>query len=278
MSCERTLLVGHRANSLRKIRKYLAIGVPVIEMDIVEREGSIVLQHAEEQALTLPYTVSKYPFFRLGKLITSLTSVMYVRLVDALKLVSGKASVMLDLKATNIAEDLANVLRKSEFKGTIYVTSRYHRELKKIKNLLPHVRALLTLVHQPVDLIDYIRKANADGVSVDSVFIDEALINELHSYGYIVASWTVNDLDMASHLISLGVDLLVTDVPEKIMKEVCEIREIDERRLEENGGPLLLGGIEHLFGVEITKPEEEKRGSTEEEVRKESGNRAEEVE
>jgi glycerophosphoryl diester phosphodiesterase len=48
--------------------------------------------------------------------------------------------------------------------------------------------------------------------------VDEELVEELHSAGYKVAVWTVNDPAKARELAELGVDYLITDHPEKVRR------------------------------------------------------------
>jgi len=46
--------------------------------------------------------------------------------------------------------------------------------------------------------------------------VEQATINECHSMGIQVIPWTVNDEQIAKHLLSLGVDGIITDYPDRI--------------------------------------------------------------
>lgn len=266
-SCKGTVIVGHKANSFRKIKKYLSLKVPVIEMDVIKHDEDIVLQHVHEPT-PIPIHSGRYLIHTFERFSMPFIGLKYVKLIDVLKLINGKVGVMLDLKIKGIANDVVDIIKESKFKGTIYVTSKYHKDIRKFKELMPEVKALLTLEEQPINIADYIKKAHADGVSIDVVFIDEPLVNELHRHGYIIASWTVNEVELAKYLISLRVDMIVTDEPETLMKEICkeeEEEEVDEAKLGVPETPVFLGSLDHLFGYEVGRKQQPSERIPEEE-------------
>jgi len=53
---------------------------------------------------------------------------------------------------------------------------------------------------------------------VKYAFVDKDLVEELHGHKYLIAVWTVNDVEIAKYLAYLGVDIIVTDVPDVLMK------------------------------------------------------------
>jgi len=268
------LIVGHRANTIARIKKFLSHGVHVIEIDVIRdlETGELILHHAREDELfklsierkasrLIEFMVSHIPFMKPKKL------------YDILKMLSGRADVMLDIKWRGLVRDLAELLHEIDFKGNVYVTSKYHRDLLEIKRLAPKVKTLVSFDDQPIMCAEYVAKLKADGASVRVAFVDKELVNEMHRHGYILAAWTVNDITIAKYLASLGVDMIITDIPIEIIKgfkkaEEEKIREEEERvRIEESGGREsipVLGGIDHMFGFEFyqslkRKQEEEGR-------------------
>ncbi|HFC49590.1 MAG TPA: hypothetical protein ENJ59_02530, partial [Thermofilum sp.] len=43
------------------------------------------------------------------------------------------------------------------------------------------------------------------------------VVQAIHKAGLKIAAWTVNRIDEAQRMINLGVDFLITNVPEKVM-------------------------------------------------------------
>ncbi len=270
------IIVGHGANSIAKIRKYLSHGVHVLEIDVIKdtETHELILQHVREddilkEVLRLGSRVHQI----LETMLTYLPLVKPRKLSDVLRMLSGRADVILDLKWKGLTKDLAELLSEVDFKGNVYVTSRYHKDLLEIKRLIPRVKTLVSFDDQPVMCAEYVSKLKADGASVRVAFIDKDLVNEMHKHGYILAAWTVNDIALARYLANLGVDMIITDVPEEIIKGFKKAIEEEEReeeeriRIEEMGRKEesipVLGGIDHMFGLEfyqsIKRRQEEER-------------------
>lgn len=241
----RPLIVAHEANSYRKIKRYIT-AADIIEIDVIKSRGdTIVLKHISDDELLrnlrdsiinkshseyrkgygniLSRIAGKIRFFKPGK--------WEYRLEDALRYISNlglkenrSIGVMIDLKVKGIADKVAKIINSIEFNGTVYVSSRYHRELVRIKHLAPQAKALASFSSEPINLAEYIHKAGLDGVSVHAAYVDKDIIDELHSYKYIVAVWTVNDPMLALYLTSLKVDMIITDIPETIGRIIEQSR------------------------------------------------------
>lgn len=211
------IIVGHRANSFRRLNKYLSMNVPIIEIDVIRSDDDIMLQHIREEEEIIKGIHKREGLIRALSDIYLRLLYKY-RLIDALRLVNGRAGIMIDLKNRNMAQKTVEIIKKSNFSGEIFITSKYHGELREIKKLLPTVKALITLLEQPVDLVEYLKEINVDGVSMVFAFIDKEIIEELHKNNYVVAVWTINDVNLAKYLASINVDMIVTDIPEKMMR------------------------------------------------------------
>ena len=85
-----------------------------------------------------------------------------------------------------------------------------HRITKKA---IPHNHELITTA----------KKHNLDGLNVQYSGITKDFAEEVLSNGLKLYAWTVNDIEIAEHLIKLGVDGITTDNPGLIMKEIGEI-------------------------------------------------------
>ena len=216
------LIVGHRANSIHKIKRYLSIGVHALELDVVEDETTkeLVIHHVQEEEFL------KHTHSILTNIVEWLTMAIPIikppKLRTVLKLISGRANVVLDLKWRGMVKKVAEVLKEVSFKGVVYITSKYHRELMEIKRLVPHVKTLASFDDQPLNCAEYLTRIKADGASIRAAFVDKALVEELHKHGFIIAVWTVNDFEIAKYLVDLGVDMIITDTPEFLIRKFRE--------------------------------------------------------
>ncbi len=224
---KRPLIVGHRANSIRKLYRYLSAGVDVIEFDVAYDEalGDLAVYHViEEKELTRSIRRSYV------RQVLSLREIFYIldyywrrlnrrtRLSEMLSVLDSGVGIMIDLKTRGTADMLLEILKSRKLRGEVYVSSKYHKDLRRVKVEMPEVKTLVTLREQPVNIASYIERAEADGASIDFAFADEDLVREMHSKGYKVAVWTVNDPSVARYIASIGVDMIITDKPLTIMK------------------------------------------------------------
>ena len=302
------IIVAHRANSRRKIKHYIFSNiVDAIEMDFVKSpsNGSIVLQHADEDYVIRDFIIRNESEFldnvKLGfnvkyyaKRLTSWIADTLTRkrcnkkprkyyienilnfIDEQLRKANRSITIIIDLKAKGVAKELARALTEIQIHNAkLFISSKYHSELAKIKQLAPHVKVLASFDGEPVNASEYLRSLGMDGASVRAAFVDKNLVNELHKHGLLLAVWTVNDLSMARHLARLGVDMIITDIPE-VIRKVLEFDEeyrsmqdeIDlDRYAEHSEDRVFVGGLEHMFGYELGhqnefREEKKKRGSS----------------
>ena len=222
--------MGHRANSLRTIKEYLETGVSGLEIDLILNDGSgLTVEHVfeEDEFLDLLYRTEgvkrpslKILSYRIQKLLGSKVALRPTleQLVAYINSVRSGVTLLLDLKTPGTGKALASFLEKggSLHAGEIYVSSRYHMELEALKGY--KVKKLVTLISRPLNIQDYLRKMDAEGVSIEYPYVDRQLVEELHSSGFLVAVWTVNDPVVAKHMAKIGVDMIITDTPRKIMR------------------------------------------------------------
>ncbi|RLG86372.1 MAG: hypothetical protein DRO15_06250 [Thermoprotei archaeon] len=216
------IVVGHRANTLRTINRYLKAGVKVLEVDVRRRSGDgLVLIHGptsikpasifETILIEMDYVLfSGDPFLRP------------IPLEIALLMISGKADVWLDVKDKGIERDIVRLLDRINFKGHVYISSCYHAIIRNIKRLRPDIIGAITLRELPVDIVSVAKLANADMISVELSYVDRDLVNYAHKHGLKVAVWTVNDVKLAKKFAEMGVDMIVSDKPATIIKAFKE--------------------------------------------------------
>ena len=236
-------IVGHRANSLRTIREYLETGVSGIEIDLILNNGSgLVVEHVleEDEFLDLLYRTEgvRLPSLKiLGYRIQRLLGNKVVlrptldQLVSYINNIRPGITLLLDLKTPGTGKALASFLDKNRSldNSDVFVSSRYHIEFEALKG--HRVKKLATLISRPLNVKDYLESMEADGVSIEYPYVDRELVDELHDSGFLVAVWTVNDALVAKHLAKIGVDIIITDMPRRIIKALRDDNGGKRRRM-----------------------------------------------
>lgn len=88
--------------------------------------------------------------------------------------------------------------------------------IDRVHELAPELRTAWLVVDRgdPMELIDRAASAGHRGLHPVSAMVDGALVERAHAAGLFVNVWTVDDPDAIRRLADLGVDGVVTNVPD----------------------------------------------------------------
>jgi glycerophosphoryl diester phosphodiesterase len=223
----RVLVVAHRGvpglapeNSLEGIDAALERDVDLVEVDVSQRFGELVLAHSAEVA------GPRSP--RLG---------------DALAFLAERAApevgIQLDLKARGKEAQLAAEVRRHGLLDRTLVSSNFPAVLRALRVLEPTlatglgypydrarvaerglvpqavVRAALMALRAtlPARVVRMAGSARADLVALHHLVVSASTVSRCHARGIAVFAWTVNDAEALERVVGLGVDGVVTDEP-----------------------------------------------------------------
>ena len=211
MDRARPLVMGHRANTPRWIRVYLREGAQALEVDVYQRGGRVLVLHPP------PSHRPRLARERLGNILGSLHLYPETPLEEHLQHVPPGVPVMLDLKGRVEPGPLLRSLeRAGRGPGDVVVATRRHDSAPGLE--AAGFRVLLSLDCRPQSLAALAPRGGAAGVTVNHVYVDEGLVGEARSLGWLVAAWRVNRPGEARRLAGLGVDVLITDYPALVLR------------------------------------------------------------
>jgi len=214
----RPLIVGHRANNLTKLRLYLQLGVDAVEVDVTGRE----VRHGQGRIkpATLREAILRRIFFNEPR------GESFDRIVRGL--LDRNVALVVDLKFPNID---ASIFSSLPGDGSVLISSKFHNILRSLKPWLEgRYLTLASIQERPANPVRVMEDALADGLSVELSYVDEELLDEVKGAGGLVYVWTVNDVEQALSLASMGVDAITTDRPDLI------IPALEEGRARNNAG------------------------------------------
>ncbi len=217
------LIVGHRGNTWRIIKWYLKVNTPVIEVDARFINGDFYALHGPSsiKRASIPGKIMAlidYRFFYRDPLFKPL------RLRDILEVLSGRADVMLDVKQLGVEEKLVDLVEETGYKGRVYVTSELHPVIRRIKELRRDYVTIASINILAIDMVKIARDAGADMVSIHIGLVNKRLIEDYHRENIGVLAWTINDVETAGRLYSMGVDGIVTDRPDLMIKMLNKLK------------------------------------------------------
>ena len=110
------------------------------------------------------------------------------------------------------------VVEKYDVAKRVTIQSFDHRTLRAAKQLAPNLQLSALFEKAPDDWVSATKEAQADIVSPYYKTIDQASVNAMQSAGLRVIPWTANTEESWQQLIDLGVDGIISDDPEPLIK------------------------------------------------------------
>ena len=232
------LIIGHRGargyiaeNTLESIQKALDLNVDGVEIDVYQcASGEIVVFHDSKlnRLTSNRGFIEKTNFDELNTILVK-GKYKIPTLEQVLELIAGNILLNIELKGKNTAIPTATILKKylqnsqSDIKKLI-VSSKNWDELALFKNqntgipigVLSHTYLLLEK-----GLNDIIKKGkdlNAVAIHPKFSLLSKRAIDRMHSSGFLVYSWTINRPKDIKRAIQLGVDGIITDFPDRIIR------------------------------------------------------------
>ena len=136
--------------------------------------------------------------------------------------VDGRVKILVELKGTDTAAPLAEVLKKYIAKKNwnsqdFLVASFNHNELLKFKRLRPQIKAGLIFRNIPKENKDVEEKIKqVDYVVIPYKFVTAEFVDRMHKKGLYVGVYTVNTKVEYDCARRLNIDIVATDYPDKI--------------------------------------------------------------
>jgi glycerophosphoryl diester phosphodiesterase len=242
-------IIAHRANggggpenTLRGLRKALALGPDLVEIDVHRtRDGELVVLHdarldrtTDGHGLASHHTWEQLSGLTVGG---AGSDDRLSRLADVLEMVRAHpwAGLMIDIKHLSrfpvvgypgIATKVAAEVRRLGMEKRVRVSAFDLDALREMRFLLPGAPLVLHWdehdasrhpYQQPEKLAAEAARAGVTGLSVNRAILTPAIIAAAHHTGLRVDTWVVDDPIEAICFEDLGVDGMITDRPDALV-------------------------------------------------------------
>lgn len=231
---KRPLVLGHRGSPRKAPENTLAAyqyawdeGADGVELDVrMSRDRQLVLSHDDmfhSPDLEAPTSLSRLTLAEIQKL-PPRDGHSIPTLSEALALKRDtKMALNIELKADRVpwgplVHETATLIDK--WGGDKILLSSFSPFiLRRLRKRLPDVPSVLLFEKRMwwdrlVLSLDLLR---LQGANPCEKFLDRELVQKLRSQGALIGTWTVNDDARAKELADLGVDIVITDLPAKII-------------------------------------------------------------
>jgi glycerophosphoryl diester phosphodiesterase len=225
---QRVLRIGHRGaaghapeNTLAAIQKGIALGVDFVEIDVRRtKDGVLVVLHDETVNRT---TNGKGRIDRLClrdiEKLNAGNGEHIPTLEEVLKVAAGKTGLMLELKIRGAAQQTVEAVREAGFRDPVIYASFLHNELKYVRTVDPE--ASLMVLFGGLSRAS-VARAIKYGPSYVGLRHDKAtrpLVDAFHRADLLVFVYTADAPSDIQHALSLDVDGVISNFPERIASQ-----------------------------------------------------------
>jgi len=124
----------------------------------------------------------------------------------------GKIGLQCEIKAKGITDKVVDLLREEDIIESTLISSFYHKELIKIKNIEPKLKvAALIIGVKKKKMIQKALDCKFYALHPLYKFVNKSFIDGAHENNIKVNVWTVNDMGEMRKLIDMGVDGIITN-------------------------------------------------------------------
>lgn len=221
--------IGHRGamgheteNTKASVKKALELGVDRIEIDVfVIKTGEVVVFHDEilDSLTNSTGKIEDYTFENLQKVIVKGNHTIPT-LSEIIELIDKKVPLNIELKGKNTATPTYKILEKYYQKGWkkehFIISSFLWDELETYRKLDSAIAIDILTEENPLDAIPIAKKLNATSINPWFKTLTQQNVNEIHSAGFKINTYTVNEFSDIKKVIALGVDGIFCNFPERL--------------------------------------------------------------
>ena len=221
----RVVRVGHRGaaghapeNTLAAIDAGIACGADFVEIDLRRTaDGVLVALHDTTVNRTTDGTgrVDRLSLRDVKKL-TAEKGQQIPTLQEVLEVADGRTGLILELKVRNIAQQTVETVRRTSFTGPLLYASFLHDELTHVRKADPGASLMVLFDRVPPASVAHAVKYAPSHVGLRHSNASRRLVESFHHANMFVFVYTPNRPIDIQRAISLGVDGVISNFPDRI--------------------------------------------------------------
>jgi glycerophosphoryl diester phosphodiesterase len=224
----RVVIIGHRGaaghapeNTLAAIRKGIDLGVDFVEIDVRRTaDGVLVALHDETVNRT---TNGKGRVDRLSlrdvKRFNAGNGEHIPTVGEVLEVARGRVGLMLELKVVGVAQTITAAVQEAGFKEPVIYASFLHNELSEVRSIDPEATLMVLFGRLPRTPVARAMKYRPSHVGLRHDTATRRLVDAFHEEGLLVFVYTVDRPGDIQHALSVGVDGVISNWPERVGRQ-----------------------------------------------------------
>ncbi|MBI4493578.1 MAG: glycerophosphodiester phosphodiesterase [Chloroflexi bacterium] len=218
-------------NTMVSFERAVAMGASIVELDVhLSADGHVVAIHDDTVDRTTDGT-GEVGALRLAELQAldagawygpAFTGQRIPTLDEVLAWARGKVRVAIELKQARrpqpgLEAQVVELVARHGMVDQVIAISFDHPMVARVKALNAAVPAGILYACRPVDPVALARQAQADVLLPQWSFVDAEQVAAAHAAGLAVAPWVTSDPAVWQWLLSLGVDAIGTNHPDRLV-------------------------------------------------------------
>lgn len=218
-------------NTVYAFQEAIDIDADYIELDVqLTADKQLVVFHDKNISRTTNGSgkISDYTYEELQQLSAGkwfgigFEDAKIMLLSDVLDFVGHKALLNIEIKnignVNETVEQTVELVKEYGLTSSCYITSFSYKALKKVKELEPKIKT--ALIANIATSTAYSQLPDIDAVSMNYIFVNKSVVNTAHQNGKLIFVWTVDNESDIRKMVSLGVDNIITNRPDKAIEIV----------------------------------------------------------
>lgn len=236
----RTQVTAHRGfshvapeNTLPAFEKAIESGADYIELDVqLTKDEQLVVFHDEklERLTGAKGRLCDYTYDQLQELTIKCKNISEEEYPDAriplltevFDLVGDELLYNIEIKDHSdtimTVEKTVDAIKEYGIEDSCYVTSFSYAAVKKVKQLDPDIKT--GLIANVATTTAFTQLKYIDALSMNHLFVNASVVNNAHQNGKRIFVWTVDNKSEMKKMMSLGVDNIITNRPDRASKAV----------------------------------------------------------
>jgi len=238
---ERPLVFAHRGakavapeNTIPAFLKAIEMGADGVELDVqFSADGALVVIHnmtldetTNGHGRVTAHTLEELKELDAGSWFSpEFAGTRLCTLEEALDAIGDRLLINIEMKSFSMgddgmAEQVAEIIQRRDLYDQVIVSSFNPFALRRLKKADSRIET--GLLYAP-DLPIYLSRAwlrpwaRPDALHPEYVMVDEAYMRWAQKKGYPVNVWTVNEPEDMRRMIDLGVNIIITDYPDRLL-------------------------------------------------------------
>ncbi len=244
-----TLIIGHRGasgyapeNTMPAFELAVSQNVDGLEFDVhLSKDGIPVVIHDRTierttggSGLVVEYTASQLQQFDAGswygEQFAGAKIPLLTEVLGFCKSIGKDLLINIELKAgsimyPNIEETVISRVKEYHLDDQVIISSFDHHGLQRVKEIDPNIKTGVLYTASWIKPWRYRELLNFNALHPAWYTLSPELVTNAHQAGLAVHTFTVNDTDYVPQMIMMGVDGIITDYPDRLIRIRDSIRQ-----------------------------------------------------